>query len=66
MFEVEREGGGSVKEYVSGYTEEADYCPNCAGHISSFYGDGSQKCADCGYVFYVIGKEMATNESNNT
>ena len=49
-------------KYVQGYTSEADYCPNCSGHVASYHADGSNKCSECGYTFYLIVKESEVDD----
>lgn len=43
-----------IKEYVSGYTNEAAYCPFCGNEIYSYCSDGSQFCDECERTFYIL------------
>jgi ribosomal protein L37AE/L43A len=47
----------AMDKYIEGYTTEADYCPKCRADTASYHADGSNKCSNCGYVFYLVEKE---------
>ncbi len=42
--------------FISGITEIDDisYCPKCGEEITTFYGDGTAMCNECGYHFGVV------------
>jgi len=50
--------------FVSGYsdTSEISHCPKCGEKVYSFCADGSAKCDECNYNFYVIEKEDDAGE----
>lgn len=46
-----------MNEYISGYTDEARYCPYCGERIYTYGGDGRSICEECGKVFYIVESE---------
>lgn len=51
--------------FVTGYSDEAEFCPFCGSKIYEWRGDGGNLCDECKKIFYVIeGEEEGRNEVN--